>query len=354
MRFNLVINMERMDDSVDMRDVVSHTTEMVQMADEGGIDIVWAAEHHAIEMTIAPNPFQLLAHFAANTSRIRLGTGVVVAPYWHPIRVAGEAALLDHLSNGRLEFGIGKGAYQREFDRMAGGIHQNIGVPMMLEMLPAVKALWEGDYEHDGEYWQFPSATSCPKPLQQPHPPIWVAARDPGTFEASVKQGHSIMTWGLTRPFDEVETYMAHFETALANNPGVERPRFMTMRHSAVYEKPEDADVYIKAVQDQGKMFENLFRKLAPVENGFPQSPDPALLSNQGEYTKETILSNLIFGTPEEAIAKLKPYEELGVDYFCYNASFGVPMEAQKKSLKLFIDEVMPAFQGASDAVAAE
>ena len=354
MRFNLVINMERMDDSVDMRDVVRHTTEMVQMADEGGIDIVWAAEHHAIEMTIAPNPFQLLAHFAAHTNRIRLGTGVVVAPYWHPIRVAGEAALLDHLSGGRLEFGIGKGAYQREFDRMAGGIHQNIGVPMMLEMLPAIKALWQGDYEHDGEYWQFPAATSCPKPVQQPHPPIWVAARDPGTYEASVKEGHNIMSWGLTRPFAEVEKYMGHFETALANNPGVERPRFMTMRHSAIYEKPDDADLYVAAVQQQGKMFENLFRHLAPVKNGFPQPPDPALLSNQGEYTKETILSNLIIGTPDEAIAKLKPYEELGVDYFCYNASFGVPMEAQKASLRLFIDEVMPAFQSATDAVAAE
>ena len=354
MRFNLVINMERMDDSVDMRDVIDHTTEMVKMADAGGIDIVWAAEHHAIEMTIAPNPFQLLAHFAAHTNRIRLGTGVVVAPYWHPIKVAGEAALLDHLSGGRLEFGIGKGAYQREFDRMAGGIHQNIGVPMMLEMLPAVKALWQGDYEHDGEYWQFPMSTSCPKPLQQPHPPIWVAARDPGTFEASVKEGHDIMTWALTRPFDEVEKYMDHFETALSNNPGVKRPRFMTMRHTAIYEKPEDADLYVHAVQQQGKMFENLFRKLAPVENGFPQAPDPSMFSNQGEYNKETIVSNLIFGTPDEAIEQLKPYEELGVDYFCYNASFGAPMEAQKKSLRLFIDEVMPAFQGTSDAVAAE
>lgn len=354
MRFNLVINMERVDDSVDMQDIVRHITEMVQMADEGGIDIVWAAEHHAIEMTIAPNPFQLLAHFAANTDRIRLGTGVVVAPYWHPIRVAGEAALLDHLSGGRLEFGIGKGAYQREFDRMAGGIHQNIGVPMMLEMIPAVKALWQGDYEHDGEYWQFPASTSCPKPLQQPHPPIWVAARDPGTYHASVKEGHDIMSWALTRPFAEVETYMGHFEKALADNPGVARPRFMTMRAAAVYEKPEDADLYVDCLQQQGKKFENLFRHLAPVVNGFPQDPDPSLLTNQGEYDRETILSNLIFGTPEEVIAKLRPYEALGVDYFCYNASFGVPLDAQKKSLKLFIDEVMPAFQGKSDAVAAE
>ncbi|MGI9413797.1 MAG: LLM class flavin-dependent oxidoreductase [Hyphomicrobiales bacterium] len=354
MRFNLVINMERMTPDTDMQDVIRHITEMVQMADEGGIDIVWAAEHHAIEMTIAPNPFQLLAHFAANTNRIRLGTGVVVAPYWHPIRVAGEAALLDHLSGGRLEFGIGKGAYQREFDRMANGIHQNIGVPMMLEMLPAIKGLWKGDYEHDGEYWQFPMATSCPKPLQDPHPPIWVAARDQGTYEAAVKDGCDIMSWGLTRPFAEVETYMSHFETAIANNPDIERPRFMTMRHTAIYGKPDDADLYVQCLKDQGAMFENLFRNLAPVVDGFPQKPDPSLLNNQGDYTKEMAEANLIFGTPDQAIEHLRRYEALGVDYFCYNASFGVPMDAQKRSLKLFIDEVMPAFQGKSDAVAAE
>lgn len=345
MRFNLTVNMERMGPEQDMLEVVHHVTEMTQMADQGGIDIVWAAEHHAIEMTIAPNPFQLLAHFAANTDRIRLGTAVVVAPYWHPIKVAGEAALLDLLSGGRLEFGIGKGAYQREFDRMAGGIHQNIGVPMMLEMLPAVKALWQGDYEHNGEYWQFPTATSCPKPLQKPHPPIWVAARDPGTYEAAVKDGCHIMSWALTRPFDEVELYMKHFETALANNPGLERPRFMTMRHSAIYENEDDALIYMDCLKAQGAQFENLFRHLAPVIDGFPQKPDPSLLNNQGEYERATAEANLIFGTPEQAIAKLKAYEALGVDYFCYNASFGVPLELQKKSLKLFIDEVMPAFQ---------
>ena len=345
MRFNLVINLERMSPDQDMSEVMRHTTEMVQMADEAGFDIVWAAEHHAIEMTIAPGPFQLLAHFAANTSRIRLGTGVVVAPYWHPIKLAGEAALLDLLSGGRLEFGIGKGAYQREFDRMAGGMHQNEGVPIMLEMLPVLKALWAGDTEHQGKYHEFPAATVCPKPLQKPHPPIWVAARDPGTFNAAVKEGYDVMTWALTRPFAEVEAYMGRFEDALAANPGVKRPRFMTMRHTGVFATPAGGEVFIDAIQRQGRQFENLFRKLAPVVDGFPQEPDPALLTNQAEYEPDNLLANLILGTPEEVIAKLKPYEALGVDYFTYCASYGLPLAEQKASLQLFIDEVMPAFQ---------
>ena len=85
-----------------------------------------------------------------------------------------------------------------------------------------------------------------------------------------------------------------------------------------------------------------LFRS---VVNGFSQEVDSKLLVNQGEYEPSALLRNLIFGTPEEAVDKLKHYEVLGVDYFCYCASYGLPMPAQKKSLRLFIDEVMPAFQ---------
>ena len=113
MKFQLAINLERMNDGTDMKDVAKHTLEMVQMADQAGFKIVWAAEHHALEMTIAPNPFQILTWWASHTDNIRLGTAVAVAAYWHPINLAGEAAMTDLISGGRLEFGIGSGAYQR-------------------------------------------------------------------------------------------------------------------------------------------------------------------------------------------------------------------------------------------------
>ncbi len=345
MKFDLVINLERMDDSIDMRAVISHVTEMVEMADAGGFAIAWAAEHHALEMTIAPGPFQLLAHWAAHTTRIRLGTACVVAPYWHPIKLAGEAALLDLLSGGRLEFGIGRGAYQREFDRLMGGMNQNLGVPMMLEMIPALKQLWLGDYAHEGKYWSFPAATSCPKPLQTPHPPIWVAARDPGTFNAALKDGYHIMTWPMVRPFAELEEYRRRFEDGLAAaGPDVKRPRFMTMRHVGVYAKAGGETPFIDAIQRQGKQFENLFRGLGPVVNGFPMDPDPALFTNQAEYARDNLMENLPLGTPEQVIQKLKRYEAAGVDHFCFNSAYGLPLKHQKASLKLFIDEVMPAF----------
>ena len=140
------------------------------MADQSGFNIVWAAEHHALEMTIAPNPFQIITWWAENTNNVRLGTAVAAAPYWHPIKLAGEAAFTDLITEGRLEFGIGSGAYQREFDRMHPGLKQSDAWKYMQESLPVIKKLWEGDYEHNGEFWSFPLSTSVPKPVQKGGP----------------------------------------------------------------------------------------------------------------------------------------------------------------------------------------
>ena len=110
----------------------------------------------------------------------------------------------------------------------------------------------------------------------------------------------------------------------------------------------------VKAVQRQSAQFENLFRELGTVENGFPEEIDLATWQHRAEYDPAMLRANLMFGTPNEVIGKLKAYEALGIDNFLYCASYGLPMAEQKKSLKLFIDEVMPAFEAAkSDRSAA-
>ena len=289
MKFQLAINLERMDAEIGMEEVARHTLEMVQMADAGGFNIVWSAEHHALEMTIAPDPFQLLAWWGAQTNRIRLGTAVVAAPYWHPIKLAGEAAMADLISGGRLEFGIGSGAYQREFDRMFPGLKQSDAWQYMQEMLPAVLKLWEGDYSHEGKFWNFPTSTSVPKPLQKPHPPIWVAARAPITYDFSVKNGCHIMSWPLTRDMSEAELYKSRLDEAMANNPGKAKPIFAMMRHTAVYDRKEEWEVPVQAVQRVLGQFENLFKNLGDVKDGFPKQIPLNELANRTEYDPQML-----------------------------------------------------------------
>ena len=343
MKFQLAINMERVDDQVGMAEVAQHTLDMVQRADRGGFDVVWAAEHHALEMTIAPNPFSILTWWAGHTDRIRLGTAVIAAAYWHPIRAAGEAAFVDLISGGRLEFGIGSGAYQREFDRMHAGLKQSDGWRYMQEMLPVIRALWQGDVAHQGEFWQFPTSTSVPKPLQA-EVPVWIAARAPVTYDYAVKHGCNIMAWPLTRDMAEAELYMQRLAEAMAANPGARRPQMAMMRHAAVYANAADADVPLRAIQRLQSQFENLFKNLGDVRNGFPSSIPLDQLTNRAEYDPSMLQRNLMFGTPDEVIAKLKIYEAMGVDSYIYYASMGLGMAEQKRSLDLFCIEVIPAF----------
>ena len=344
MKFQLAVNLERIDDSVDMRAVAKHTLDMVQMAEDGGFNIVWAAEHHALEMTIAPNPFQILTWWAKETNNLRLGTAVVNAAYWHPINLAGEAAFLDLISGGRLEFGIGSGAYQREFDRMHPGLKQTEGWRYMQEMLPVVRALWQGDVAHNGEFWQFPSATSCPKPLQS-EVPVWVAARSPITYDYALREKCHVMCWPLTRGFEEAELYKKLLDAAVEKADNGFRPTFAMMRHAAVYDNQADKDEAIRAIQTVLGQFENLFRNMDDVHNGFPKKIPLDELQGREQFQPDMLEENLLFGSPDTVIQKLKCYEALGVDEFIYYASMGMDMAAQKRSMKLFCDEVIPAFR---------
>lgn len=342
MKFHIAINLERMDDQTDIRDVRDHTLEMVQMADKAGFEIAWAAEHHALEMTIAPNPFQLMTWWADHTDNIRLGCGVANASYWHPINLAGEAAMVDLLSGGRLDLGLGSGAYQREFDRMRPGLLQKDSHRYMQEMLPLVRELWKGDVEHNGENWQFPKATSCPKPLQD-EVPMWVAARSPTTFDYAVENNCNVMTWPLTMGMEEAEKYAGLLEEAKVKSPGWQGT-FSMMRHTAVYDNEDDRASTMSSIRNVLGQFGNLMMKKGDVVNGFPDKVPFEELEGNVRVEPTMLEENLMFGSPETVINKLKKYEALGVDAFIYYASMGQDQDVAKRSLNLFINEVMPEF----------
>ena len=342
MKFHLAVNLERMNDQTSMTEVRDHTLNMVKRADQAGFEIAWAAEHHALEMTIAPNPFQLMTWWADHTENIRLGCGVANAAYWHPINLAGEAAMVDLLSGGRLDLGLGSGAYQREFDRMHPGLEQKDSYKFMQEMLPLVRELWKGDVEHNGDKWQFPKATSCPKPLQD-EVPMWVAARSPITFDYAVANGCNIMCWPLTLPMAEAEKYKAQLDESIAKAGGW-GGTFALMRHTAVYASEEDRAASMGAIRNVLGKFGNLMMKKGDVINGFPENVPLEELDGNVRVDPQMLEENLMFGSPAQVIEKLKAYEALGVDAFIYYASMGLDMGVQKRSLELFVNDVMPAF----------
>jgi len=341
-RFSIAINMMRRRPDVPMETIAAQALEMVVAAEGLGFDIAWAAEHHTIEYTIAPNPLVLIVHWAAHVRRMRLGTAVITAPYWNPLRAAGEIALADILTGGRLEVGFGRGAYQYEFDRMAGGMAQERGGDYLRELVPAVQKLWQGDYAHDGAIWKFPRATSVPKPLQQPHPPLWIAARDPDTYDWTIKHGLDVMATPLSKPDSEVENLAGKLARAVADNPGARRPRFMVLRRTCVYADATDWRVPAEAAAEDTRVFNGLFYNAAGVVNGFPTAMDPG---SAAPPSPEVLRDSLMFGTPDQVIDRIRRYARLGVDHYCYGASFGLPHDFAMRSLELFGREVMPCFR---------
>jgi len=343
MKFSLFMQMERFDNSKTHKQLLDEMVELVQIAEAGGFETVWVGEHHSMEFTIGPNPLSFLSYLAPLTSSIRLGVGTFVAPFWHPIKLASESALVDIMCDGRLEFGIARGAYQYEFDRMLDGEAASDGGKYLREIVPAVQKLWQGDYAHEGEYWRFPTSTSVPKPLQK-QPPMWVAARDPDSHNFAVKNNCNVMVTPLFKSDEEVDSLVDKFDSACANNPDVARPKIMCLRHTYLYENEGDWLVGVNGIRNWYSHFSSLFRnQLAPVD-GFcaPISEDE--LDTMPDFNRETLKENLMIGTPNTVIERLKHYEELGIDEYSFWTDNSLSHEEKKASLKLFIEKVVPEF----------
>lgn len=347
MKFSLFIHMERFDEETSHRQLFEELTELTLMAEAGGFSTVWIGEHHAMDYTISPSPMPLLAYIAARTTTIRLGAGTLIAPFWHPIRAAGECALLDVISNGRMEVGLARGAYQYEFDRLADGMPASSGGKHLREMVPAVKALWKGNYAHDGEIWKFPISTSSPKPVQQPHPPVWIAARDPDSHNFAVANGCNVMVTPLMKGDEEVVDLMNKFEAALASHPDVPRPQLMVLRHTYIHSpsEPEGWKVGAAAISRFYRTFDAWFgNKEVPVNGLLAPSPEEKF-KDRPEFELDNIHKNTMIGVPEEVIARIQRYAELGVDEFSFWTDNSLPFAEKKKSLELFIKHVVPAFR---------
>ncbi|TIQ56480.1 MAG: LLM class flavin-dependent oxidoreductase [Mesorhizobium sp.] len=344
MKFSLFVHMERSDPAKPHAELIDELEELVLMAEAAGFETAWIGEHHGMEFTISPNPFINIAYLGARTKRIRLGTGTVIAPFWHPIKLAGEAAMTDVVTGGRLDIGIARGAYSYEYQRLFPGLDAWGAGQRMREIIPAIKGLWDGDFEMSGEFWSFPSTTSSPKPVQKPHPPIWVAARDPNSHDFAVSNGCNVQVTPLASGDDEVTSLMERFNAACAAHPDMARPEIMLLMHTFVAEDAADAEQLTKDLSLFYSQFGAWFQNKKPVRQGILEALSDDDIAAMPQYAPDKIRQNLVIGEAEEVITRLKAYEALGYDQYSIWIDSGLPHERKKESLQLFVDKVMPAF----------
>ncbi|EPC00852.1 monooxygenase [Litchfieldella anticariensis FP35 = DSM 16096] len=347
MQFSLFLHMERYHEHESHRQLFEELCELVKIAEAGGFRTAWIGEHHGMQFTSSPSPLAQLAYLAAKTERIRLGAGTFVAPFWDPIRLAGEAAMLDLISGGRLEFGIARGAYQYEFDRLADGMSAADGGQSLREMVPAMRGLWQGDYAHHGEVYRFPTTTSVPKPVQSPLPPMWIAARDPNSHDFAVKNGCNVMVTALMKGDEEVADLAHKFDTACANHPEVSRPELMLLRHTYVHEEgdPDGWQRGAEAINRFYRYFLAWFKNDQQAVNGFFEPVTEESVADNPEFSLDSLHRNMMIGTPLELVERLKGYEAMGITEYSFWTDNTLSFEDKKRSLELFIRDVMPHFR---------
>ena len=343
MEFSLFAHMERLTPDEDHGQLHRDFLDLCRMADDGGMRAVWTGEHHGMEFTISPNPFLSLVDIAHHTKNLRLGTGTVIAPFWHPIKLAGEAAAADLMTGGRIELGIARGAYSYEYERLVPGLDAWTAGQRMREVTPLLRQLWAGDCAHEGEFYSFPATSAAPKPVQPDGPPIWIAARDINSHEFGVQNGFNIQVTPLWQGDEEIETLMGRFNEACAGYEG-ERPKIMLLHHTYVGSDSEDV---ARAAQELSRFycyFGAWFQNKRPVEQGLiaPLSDDE--IAANAMMAPENMARDLTIGTAKEVIDRIKRYEDLGYDEFSFWIDSGMSAERKRASLARFIDEVMPAF----------
>ena len=180
-----------------------NTLEQAVLGEQAGFDSFWSVEHHFLEeYSHCSNPEVLYGALAAKTSRMRIGYGVRLGlkPYNHPVRSAESAAVLDLISDGRVEFGTGRSSTRIEMEGF--GVHPNDTREMWLEAVGQIVHCWTNDIaEFSGKHWQLPPRRVLPKPLQRPHPPVWGATGSPDghTLWANSVSACSRSAWARRR-----------------------------------------------------------------------------------------------------------------------------------------------------------
>ncbi|AXT34564.1 LLM class flavin-dependent oxidoreductase [Phaeobacter sp. LSS9] len=344
MRFSLFVHMERTSADQDQQRLYDEFVALAKIADEGGMHAVWTGEHHGMDFTIAPNPFLNLVDLARQTRNVRLGTGTIIAPFWHPIRLAGEAAMTDLITEGRLELGIARGAYIYEYERMVPGMDAWDAGQRMRELIPAIQGLWRGDYAQEDTYHSFPATTSSPKPRQENGPPIWVAARDPNSHEFAIANGCHVQVTPLWQGDEEITRLIETFNDACAKYPDLQRPDIMLLNHTYIAADAADVQQAAEEINRFYCYFGAWFKNERPVSQGLIAPLSEAEIAAHPFYSPEAMLRDNVIATAEDAIARIRGYEALGYDEYSFWIDSGMSFERKKASLERFIRDVMPAF----------
>ncbi len=322
----------------------------VDAAEKLGLDAMWLAElHFNPERSVLSSPMMLASAIAQRTKRMKIGTAVQVLPLCHPLRLAEEVATLDHLSQGRLIFGVGRSGFAHTYQTY--GVDYGESRERFAEILGILKrAFTEDKFSHKGKYYAYENVRLAPKPLTKPWPEIRIAAASPDTYPSIGSQGHGIFVAARTGNLSELKPFVQSYQEAWkkAGHPG----RGQVFLRVPVY----IADTEEAALEEPRESILHLLRTIGARLEASAQISGTRAIENRAErgakmqsiQYDEVVKERMIVGTPESVIDRLAEVkEEIGLDGILAELNPGslIPHDKVMHALKLLCEGVMPKFK---------
>jgi alkanesulfonate monooxygenase SsuD/methylene tetrahydromethanopterin reductase-like flavin-dependent oxidoreductase (luciferase family) len=323
--------------------------EQVDAAERLGLDVMWLAElHFEPRRSLLAAPLAVASAIAARTRRIKIGIAVQVLPLCHPLRLAEEAATVDHLSHGRLIFGVGRSGVAQTY--AAYGVSYAESRERFREILDIVERAWTSpSFSYEGRYHRFDNVTLVPKPCQQPMPPVRIAASTPDTFPLIGRRGTPIFaSVRHTNWSDLVELIQSYHEAwQAAGHPGrgevyVSAPTYIAETYDRAHSEPEASIMHF--YHEQANLLEGAAR-LLDSETAARRMRRVAQL--RAQRYDEALRAHALVGTPEMIRERLYALQqEIGLSGILAELNCGglIPHERVLNALRLLCERVMPAF----------
>ena len=320
--------------------------EQVELAEELGYESIWNTEHHFSEYG-RPGVPAITGAAIARTSRIRVSTAVVVLPFHHPVRVAEDWAVLDHLSGGRVDVGIGRGNQPAEFEGL--GVSMGEAEERFSEALDIIRRAWtEESFSYDGNFWKFPEIEVLPKPLTKPHPPLWQAAVSDYTVKKIIDRGINGLIGPYLTPYEILkERYFDPWHSLLAASGRTDvqmcHNEFVYVGESEKEVKHDVRDYVMWYIRKAARIWGE--RDRSKVAQQYANYNDVLEYFDTVEFD-EVFDKLAIFGTPDQVAEKIRWIRDEGGCNYLMNFMWfgGSSHEKAKRNMQLFAEEVMPRF----------
>lgn len=335
------------------REVFRHSLDEIALADQAGFGGVWLVEHHFFrQYSHCPAPEVMFGAISQRTERMRIGHGVVLLPFKHPVFVAERVAMLDVISGGRMDVGVGRGVSPLEYEVFGGSMDESRG--RVEEGLEILRRCWAPDpFSFQGRFWSFPEIDVVPKPLQQPHPPLWTAAVSPETFPMAAEQGLGVLA-GPFKPLFMIAEDRERFGERcreLGRDPA-QLGFGMTVGVIVLDDHERARQIASRNIR---WFYEQLLRLTAPVlERGGPSyryyreelGTFRELTGGTPSLDALDAAGMVIAGSPEYAIERFRKLAATGLDHIlCALQAGGVPHADVMRSIELMGEHVIPALR---------